>query len=91
MMLQKLLEALLVYTLVVLCAAYSLWAFLPARLKRRAAVALMASSGRLRASRALQALAQQQAGCGAGCDSCSGSAKPAHAATEHKIQLIRRR
>ncbi|MFI5445419.1 DUF6587 family protein [Polaromonas sp. UC242_47] len=81
------LQSLVVYTVVALCAVYSVWIFLPASLKRRIATALMASSSRLRSSRRLQTLAQKQGGCGSGCDSC-GPAKPVQ---EHKIQLFRRR
>jgi len=55
----SLLEALTVYTLVVLCAAYCLWIFLPAGLKQRAVRALMARSGRLQASRTLQTVPGQ--------------------------------
>lgn len=92
-MTRSLLEALLVYTLVVLCAAYCLWAFLPASLKRRAAAALMARFTRLQVSPTLQKLAQGQAGCASGCSSCSSdsSAKPGQAVREHKIRLIKRR
>lgn len=81
------LEALLVYTVVMGCALYCLWAFLPASLKRRAAQGLMRLSPRWDASRRLQKLAQDAGGCGSGCDNC-GSAKPPR---EHKVQLLRRR
>jgi hypothetical protein len=91
-MTHKLLEALLVYAVVVLSAAYCLWAFLPARLKRRVAQALMARATRLQASRTLQALAQQQAGCSSGCGGCSnGAVRPGHRVSEHTIELVRHR
>lgn len=88
----SLLEALVVYTLVVLCAAYCLWIFLPAGLKQRAARALLARSGRLQASRILQALAQQPAaGCASGCSGC-GSDAPAsgQAARVHPVRWARK-
>ena len=86
----SLLEALAVYTLVVLCAAYGLWIFLPAGLKQRAARALMARSGRLQASRTLQALAQPAAGCASGCSSCgSEAAVPGQVPPVHKIRWAR--
>jgi hypothetical protein len=90
-MTHKLLEALLVYTLVALSAAYCLWALLPAGLKQRAAAALQTRFPGLQASRTLQALARPQAGCGSGCGSCASkpaSARPAQ--REHKIELFRR-
>lgn len=86
-MMSLLLQSLLVYTVVALCAVYSLWVFLPAGLKRRLATDLMVRSSRLRSWRALQVLAQKQGGCGSGCDSCD----PAKPVQEHKIQLFRRR
>ncbi|MDP1885059.1 hypothetical protein [Polaromonas sp.] len=87
----SLLEALAVYALVVLCAAYCLWIFLPAGLKQRGARALMAHSGRLQASRTLQALAQPAAGCASGCSGCgSEAAAPAQAARVHHIRWARK-
>lgn len=88
----QLLEALAVYTLVVLCAAYCLWIFLPAGLKQRTARALLARSGRLQASRTLQALAQQPAaGCASGCSGCgSEAAVPGQAARAHTIHWARK-
>jgi hypothetical protein len=83
------LEALLVYAVVILCALYCVWAFLPAALKRRMARALLALSPRLGTSRRLQKLSQDSAGCGSGCDNCGSS--PAQAVQEHKVQLFRRR
>ena len=86
-----LLEALAVYTLVVVCAAYCLWIFLPAGLKQRAARALMARSARLQASRTLQALAQPAAGCASGCSTCgSESAVPGQAPRVHNIRWARK-
>lgn len=83
------LEALLVYAVVVFCALYCVWAFLPASLKRRAATALVKRSPRLAASRRLQKLSQGDSGCGSGCDTCgSNPAKPVQA---HKVQMFRRR
>jgi len=88
----KLLQALLVYAVVALCAAYSLWRLMPAGLKRHAAAALMSRFPRLQTSARLQVLAQQPTGCGSGCNSCSSNpAKPASAPLEHKIELFRRR
>lgn len=81
------LEALLVYAVVLCCALYCLWVFLPGSLKRRAAHRLMRLSPRLGASRRLQKLARDPGGCGSGCNNC-GSAKPPR---EHKVQLFRRR
>ena len=81
------LEALLVYAVVLLCALYCLWMFLPASLKRRAVQGLMRVSPRLALSSRLQKLAQEPGGCRSGCTNC-GSAKPRR---EHKIQLFRRR
>jgi hypothetical protein len=87
----SLLEALAVYTLVLLCAAYSLWIFLPAGLKQRAARALMARSGRLQASRTLQALAQPAVGCASGCSGCgSEAAVPGQTARVHTIRWARK-
>lgn len=87
----SLLEALAVYTVVGLCAAYCLWIFLPAGLKQRAARALMARSGRLQASRILQALAQPAAGCGSGCSGCgSEAAVPGQAPRVHRIRWTRK-
>ena len=80
-------QDLLVYALVGLCAVYSVWLFLPASLKRRAAQALIARSPGLAASRWLQKMAQQTGG--SGCDSCSNA--PTKAVNEHKIQIFRRR
>jgi hypothetical protein len=85
------LEALLVYALVMACALYCLWAFLPAAIKRRAAQRLMRLSPHLAASRRLQKLALEPGGCGSGsgCGNCgSGSTAPQR---EHKVQLFRRR
>lgn len=81
------LEALVVYTMVIACALYCLWMFMPAPLKRRAVRALVKLSPRLAASRRLQKTALDTGGCGSGCDNC-GSAKPPR---EHKVQLFRRR
>jgi hypothetical protein len=88
----SLLEALAVYTLVVLCAAYCVWIFLPAGLKQRAARTLMARSGRLQASRTLQALAQQPAaGCASGCSGCgSEAAVPGQTPRVHNIRWARK-
>ena len=83
------LEALLVYAVVMGCALYCLWVFLPADLKRRAAGRLMRLWPRLGASRRLQKLTRDPGGCGSGCDNC-GSANAA-APREHKVQLFRRR
>lgn len=83
------LEALLVYAVVVLCALYCVWAFLPATLKRRMARTLLGLSPRLAASRRLQKMSRHSAGCGSGCDNCgSSTARPDR---EHKVQLFRRR
>lgn len=88
----KLLQALLVYAVVALSSAYSLWRLMPAGLKRQAAVALMARFPRLQASTRLQVLAQPSSGCGSGCGSCSSNpTQPASAAREHRIELFRRR
>jgi len=82
-------QDLVVYAVVALCTVYSVWVFLPASLKRRAAAALMASTPRLRTSSRLQKLAAQGGGCGTGCDNCgSSAAKPT--ADGHKIRLFRR-
>ncbi|MDP1565923.1 MAG: hypothetical protein Q8L91_06610 [Polaromonas sp.] len=81
------LEALLVYAVVLGCALYCLWVFLPAPLKRRAASRLMRLSPRLVASHRLQKLTRDPGGCGSGCNNC-GSAQPPR---EHKVQLVRRR
>ncbi|MES2400902.1 MAG: DUF6587 family protein [Pseudomonadota bacterium] len=89
---QSLFEALAVYTLVVCCAVYCLWVFMPTGLKQRAARALLARSGRLQASRILQALAQQPAaGCASGCSGC-GSDAPAsgQAARVHPVRWARK-
>ncbi|MEO8022540.1 DUF6587 family protein [Polaromonas sp.] len=87
----QLLQSLLVYAVVALCTAYSLWRLMPAGIKRHAAAALMSRFPRLQASARLQALVQQPSGCGSGCGSCSSNAfKPAPVAQEHKIQLFRR-
>ncbi|MDI1341685.1 DUF6587 family protein [Polaromonas sp.] len=87
-----LLQTLLVYAVVALCTAYSLWRLLPAALKRRAAATLMSRFPRLQASARLQALARQPSGCGSGCGSCGSIAsRPAPALQEHKIELFRRR
>jgi hypothetical protein len=83
------LEALLVYALVLACALYCLWAFLPAAIKRRAARRLMRLSPRLAASRRLQKLASDPGGCGTGCDNCGSS--PAKPGRQHKVQVFRRR
>ncbi len=83
------LEALLVYAVVLGCALYCLWAFLPASLKRRAAGRLMRLSPRLGASQRLQKLARHTGGCGSGCDNCGSARAPAQ--REHKVQLLRRR
>jgi hypothetical protein len=82
------LEALLVYTVVAFCALYSVWLFLPARLKQRAARALMAKFTRLQASRTLQTLAQPPSGCSSGCRTCSSSqaAAPGQPVQEHKVR-----
>jgi hypothetical protein len=61
--------------------------FLPASLKRRAAIRLMRLSPRLAGSSRLNKLAQDPGGCGTGCDNC-GSTAPKR---EHKVQLFRRR
>lgn len=91
-MTHQLIEALLVYALVALCAAYCLWIFLPAGLKRRAAAWLMTRFTGLRDSRALQALARQQGGCSSGCSGCSkGGIKPIRRVGEHPIKLVKRR
>jgi hypothetical protein len=81
------LEALLVYAVVMGCALYCLWMFLPASLKRRAAQGLMRLSPRLAVSSRLKKLALDTGGCGSGCDNC-GSAAPQR---DHKVQLFRRR
>jgi hypothetical protein len=81
------LEALVVYAVVMACALYCLWAFLPPAMKRRTASRLMRLSPRLAASRRLQKLALDPGGCGSGCGTC-GSAAPKR---EHKVQLFRRR
>lgn len=87
-----LLQSLLVYAVVALCTAYSLWRLLPAALKRRAAAALMSRFPRLQASARLQTLARQPSGCGSGCGSCdSNASRPAPALQEHKIGVFRRR
>ncbi|MDI1238417.1 MAG: hypothetical protein PSV26_13120 [Polaromonas sp.] len=87
-----LLQTLLVYAVVALCTAYSLWRLLPAALKRHGAAALMSRFPRLQASARLRALMQQPSGCGSGCGSCSSNAsRAAPVAQEHKIQLVRRR
>ncbi|GEM_PF-6810250 len=91
-MTQQLPEALLVYTLVALCAMYCLWTFLPASLKRRAAAWLMTRFTGLQDSRTLRTLAQQQAGCSSGCDSCSQSVgRSTQRASEHTIKLVKHR
>ena len=91
-MTHQLIEALLVYTLVALCAAYCLWAFLPASLKRRAAAWLMTRFKGLQDSRTLRALAQQQAGCSSGCGSCSkGAVRSTQRVSEHTIKLVKHR
>jgi hypothetical protein len=82
------LEALLVYALVMACALYCLWAFLPAAMKRRAARRVMRLSPRLAASQRLQKLALDPGGCGSGCGNCGSAAPPQR---EHKVQLLRRR
>lgn len=83
-----LLEALVVYTVVAFCAAYSVWMFLPARVKRRAARALLAKFTRLQNSPALQAAAQQPSSCGTGCGTCSSNqaAAPGQPVQEHKVR-----
>lgn len=81
------LEALLVYAVVMGCALYCLWAFLPASLKRRAASRLMRLSPRLAGSRRLQNLARAPGGCGSGCDNCGSRAAPPR---EHRVQMVRR-
>lgn len=83
------LEALLVYAVVMLCALYCLWAFLPAGLKRRAVRALVKRLPRLAASRRLQKMALDAGGCGSGCDNCGSN--PVKPVQEHKVQLFRRR
>lgn len=83
------LEALLVYAVVILCALYCVWAFLPGALKRRMARALLALSPRLATSRRLKKLSQDSTGCSSGCDNCGSS--PAQPVQEHKVQLFRRR
>ncbi len=83
------LEALLVYTVVAFCALYSVWMFLPARLKQRVARALMAKFTRLQASRTLQTLAQPPSGCSSGCGTCSSSqaaATTGQPVQEHKVR-----
>lgn len=83
------LQDLLVYALVALCALYSVWVFLPAALKRRAAAALMQHSPRLAASRRLQKLSQQGGGCASGCGDCGSS--PAKPVLAHKVRFFHRR
>ncbi len=83
------LEALLVYALVLACALYCLWVFLPVGLKRRTARRLMGLSPRLATSRRLQKLAQDAGGCGSGCSNCGNS--PARPVQQHKVQMFRRR
>lgn len=83
------LEALLVYTVVAFCALYSVWMFLPARLKQRVARALMAKFTRLQNSRTLQSAAQPSAGCGSGCSTCGSNqaaAAPGQPVQEHKVR-----
>ncbi len=75
------LENILVFGLVTLCTAYSLWAFLPVALKRSTAVVLVNSGVPLGIfSASLNKLIKQDAGCGSGCGSCSSgptvTAKP---------------
>lgn len=83
------LEALLVYAVVILCALYCVWAFMPASLKRRTARALMKLSPRLATSSRLQKLALDAGGCGSGCDNCGSN--PAKPVQTHKVQIFRRR
>lgn len=83
------LEALLVYTVVAFCALYSIWMFLPARLKQRAARALMAKFTRLQNFRILRSAAQEPSGCGSGCGTCSSSqAAPGQPGQEHKVRWV---
>ena len=81
------LEALLVYTVVAFCALYSVWMFLPARLKQRAARALMAKFTRLQNFRMLRSAAQQPAGCDSGCGNCGSNQKASgQPEQEHKVR-----
>lgn len=91
-MTHRLIEALLVYALVALCAAYCLWVFLPAGLKQRAAAWLMTRFTGLRDARALQTLTRQQGGCSSGCGGCSkGGIKPIRRVGEQTIKLAKHR
>lgn len=87
------LEALLVYTVVAFCALYSVWMFLPVRLKQRAARALMAKFTRLQNSRTLQSVAQPSEGCGSGCSTCGSNqaAAPGQPVQEHKVRWTQKR
>ena len=71
------LENTVVFGLVALCAAYSLWAFLPVALKRSAATVLVNSGLSLGIFSAYaRKLIAQDEGCGSGCGSCSSSPVP---------------
>ncbi len=71
------LENTVVFGLVALCAAYSLWAFLPVALKRSTATVLVNSGLPLGIFAArVNKLIAQDTGCGSGCGSCSSSSAP---------------
>lgn len=68
------LENTFVFGLVALCAAYSLWTFLPVALKRSTATVLLNSGLPLGIfSARVNKLIAQDEGCGSGCGSCSNS------------------
>ena len=93
-MIAKLIEALLVYALVVACTGYSGWTFLPINLKRRIALALMARSTRLKSVNILKKLAMPVAGCAAGCGNCRNNPATGSGSSANKlhiIQIIKRR
>ena len=82
-------EALVVYAVVALCAAYCVWVFMPAGIKRRAATALLRRIPRLGSSRKLQAMTKEPGGCGSGCGNCGSAAGATRPPTrEHKVHWI---
>lgn len=68
------LENTVVFGLVALCSAYSLWAFLPVALKRSTATVLVNSGLPLGIFAArVNKLIAQDTGCGSSCGSCSST------------------
>ncbi len=85
------LQDLVVYVVVALCAAYCVWLFMPAALKRLAAQALLSRFPRLGASRRLRSAARAKSNCGSACSGCASASPSPASGQQHKVHWVKER